>query len=139
MIVIVTVTAMANSNMTAAAYCSILHCVYLTYSISLFTTVLLYQISLYLPLFNLLSLSLTLFTTTLLLQISLYEHVILESLETNERDLAREILRTTEPMAMLKIDQPERYLKLEHLCQRPFFNSSDAYEMGSSKEKRSVA
>lgn len=67
---------------------------------------------------------------------SLYEHVILESLETGERDLARELLRSTDPMAMLKIDQPERYLKLEHLCQRPFFNAADAYEMGSSKERR---
>ena len=66
----------------------------------------------------------------------LYEHIILESLEMGERDLARELLRTTEPMLMLKADQPERYLKLEHLCQRPFFNASDAYEMGSSKEKR---
>lgn len=66
----------------------------------------------------------------------LYEHIILESLEMGERDLGRELLRTTEPMIMLKADQPERYLKLEHLCQRPFFNASDAYEMGSSKEKR---
>ena len=68
---------------------------------------------------------------------SLYEHVIIESLEMGERDLARELLRTTEPMSMLKAEQPERYLKLEHLCQRPFFNAADAYEMGSSKEKRS--
>ena len=66
----------------------------------------------------------------------LYEHIILESLEMGERDLGRELLRTTEPMIMLKADQPERYLKLEHMCQRPFFNASDAYEMGSSKEKR---
>lgn len=66
----------------------------------------------------------------------LYEHVILESLEISERDLARELLRNTEPMNMLKTEQPERYLKLEHLCQRPFFNAADAYEMGSSKEKR---
>lgn len=66
----------------------------------------------------------------------LYEHVILESLEISERDLARELLRNTEPMNMLKAEQPERYLKLEHLCQRPFFNAADAYEMGSSKEKR---
>ena len=75
-------------------------------------------------------------TFILLLQVSLYEHVILESLENGERDLARELLRSTDPMAMLKIDQPERYLKLEHLCQRPFFNAADAYEMGSSKERR---
>ena len=68
--------------------------------------------------------------------ISLYEHIVLECLEIGERELAREILRSTEPMSMLKSDEPQRYLKLEHLCQRPFFNSTDAYEMGSSKEKR---
>jgi WD40 repeat-containing protein SMU1 len=68
--------------------------------------------------------------------ISLYEHVVLETLEMGERDLARELLRSTEPMNILKTDQPERYLKLEHLCQRPFFNANEAYEMGSSKEKR---
>ena len=68
--------------------------------------------------------------------IALYEHIILELLELNERDIAKELLRNTEPMKALKVDQPERYLKLEHLCKRPFFNASDAYDMGSTKERR---
>ena len=46
------------------------------------------------------------------------------------------MLRTTEPMRILKIDQPDRYLKLEHLCQRPVFVTSDAYEMGTSKQQK---
>lgn len=68
--------------------------------------------------------------------IMLYEQVIIELLEIREIDIARELLRTTEPMRLMKIDNPERYLKLEHLCQRPAFVASDAYHMGSSKEKR---
>ena len=47
-----------------------------------------------------------------------------------------ELLRTTEPLQMLKKENPERYLKLEYLCQKSSFNASDIYEMGSSKEKR---
>ena len=62
--------------------------------------------------------------------IMLYEQVIVELLELCERDLARELLRTSEPMAVLKKDQPERYLKLEHLCQRTFFEAAEAYDMG---------
>ena len=67
---------------------------------------------------------------------ALYEQVVLELIESREVELAREILRTTEPITLLKQEFPDRYLKLEHLCQRPTFNSSDAYEMGSSKERR---
>lgn len=66
----------------------------------------------------------------------LYEQVILECLEIGERELAKELLRTTQPMLMLKTEQPVRYLKLEQLCIRPFFTAADAYEMGSSKERR---
>jgi WD40 repeat-containing protein SMU1 len=39
-------------------------------------------------------------------------------------------------MRVMKIDQPDRYLKLEHLCQRPVFVTSDAYEMGTSKQQK---
>lgn len=68
----------------------------------------------------------------------LYEQIIFELLEFGERDLAKEFLRSVEPLKLLKTDDPERYMKIEHLCKRPFFNASDAYEMGSSKEKRRI-
>eukprot|EP01041_Mallomonas_annulata_P010902 gene10902-22756_t len=68
--------------------------------------------------------------------IALYEQVILELIEFREISLARELLRTTEPMKMLKLEFPEKYLKLEHLCQRPAFVATDAYELGGSKERR---
>lgn len=53
-----------------------------------------------------------------------------------ERQLAKEFLHSTEPMTFLRSDQPERYSKLEQLVKRPYFNASDVYEMGSTKEKR---
>jgi len=57
-------------------------------------------------------------------------------LEAGERDLAKEMIRSSEPLTCLKTNHPERYLKIEQLCKRPFFNSSDAYELGTSKESR---
>lgn len=57
-------------------------------------------------------------------------------LEVGERDLATNILRTSEPLLALKSYHVERYMKLEVFCKRPFFSASDAYEMGSSKELR---
>ena len=39
-------------------------------------------------------------------------------------------------MELMKADNPERYMKLEQLLQRPAFISSEAYEIGSSKERR---
>lgn len=53
-----------------------------------------------------------------------------------ERDLAKEILRTSQPLLTLKSDNPNRYLKLELFCKRPFFNPNEVYEMGTSKDIR---
>jgi WD40 repeat-containing protein SMU1 len=66
----------------------------------------------------------------------IYEQVIIELLEASERELAKAILREVYPLKSLKESHPERYLKLELLCKRPFFNSSDAYDSGQSKESR---
>lgn len=41
-------------------------------------------------------------------------------------------------MLVLKSNQPERYLRLETFCKRPFFSASDAYEMGTTKESRRI-
>jgi WD40 repeat-containing protein SMU1 len=62
--------------------------------------------------------------------------VVLELLEAGERDLARGILRSSDPLLALKTSHLDRYNKLEHFVKRPYFNASDAYEMGSSKELR---
>eukprot|EP01038_Epipyxis_sp_PR26KG_P011992 gene11992-16055_t len=66
----------------------------------------------------------------------LYEQVVLELLEVGERDLAKELLHSSEPLIQLKHDQPERFSLLETFSKRPFFNPSDVYDIGSSKERR---
>jgi len=65
---------------------------------------------------------------------ALYEQVLLELLEAGERDLAREVLRTADPLVRLKLEHPEKFLKLETFCKRPYFSATDAYEMGHTKE-----
>lgn len=59
-----------------------------------------------------------------------------ELLEFGERDLAKELIKFSEPLLVLKASHPERYLRLETFCKRPFFNATDVYEMGTSKESR---
>lgn len=51
-------------------------------------------------------------------------------------ECSHQILRTAEPMQFLKDDNHDRYLKLENLLMRPSFVAAEAYEMGSSRERR---
>ncbi len=67
---------------------------------------------------------------------ALYEQVVIELLEIREQSLAKELLRTIEPLKQLKIDQPARYSKLDALCHRPTFSAAEAYEMGLTREKK---
>lgn len=46
------------------------------------------------------------------------------------------MLRTTEPLRIMKTEQPHRFSRLEQLTMRPIYVASDAYEMGTNKEKR---
>lgn len=51
----------------------------------------------------------------------LYEHIILELIEMREMMTARAMLRQTLPMTLMKQQQPERLLRLEHMIARSTF------------------
>ena len=65
--------------------------------------------------------------------------VAIELIEAQERETARSLLQSTQPMLLMHRTQPDRYRKLEKLLQLSYFDPLEVYGPNSSKEKRRLA
>ena len=72
----------------------------------------------------------------------LYEQVAVETMESNEVEAARALLRESVTMTTMRAEQPERHARLERALERAIadrLDAASAYPDGSSREKRRAA
>jgi WD40 repeat-containing protein SMU1 len=71
--------------------------------------------------------------------LALYEQLVLELVERRDCEVARQVMRTAEPLVQLSSDKPDRYRVLESLIAKPYFDQREAYPEGTSRDGRRAA
>eukprot|EP00299_Pterocystis_sp_00344_P017703 c8867_g1_i2.p1 GENE.c8867_g1_i2~~c8867_g1_i2.p1 ORF type:complete len:182 (-),score=41.95 c8867_g1_i2:4-549(-) len=69
----------------------------------------------------------------------LYEQIFRELLELREVETARGLIRHTEALQSLKLRDPNRYLRLEHLLSQTDLEARDLFPDGKEKRRTQIA
>lgn len=64
-----------------------------------------------------------------LTETDLFIQIVLEMIELRELDTARAVLKQTQVMGVMKQEQPTRYLKMEHLLVRSYFDPHEVWKL----------